>query len=173
MTIRIAESRDIPAIVELFPTVQSLHAIAEPTLFTKEPLPEVVAAEFKKMSEDSDALLLLAEDPTPCGYAYAKFVDREEGWFWHAHRVCYISHVAVRSDRRRRGVARSLILRLLSEASARGYSRIELDVWRFNQDAKIAFQQLGFEVFNERMEFRKREPNKRTTDNSGTTPLRV
>ncbi len=62
MTIRIADLHDIPALIALFRTVQSLHATAEPTLFTKEPLPEVVATEFRKMMEDSNALLLLAED---------------------------------------------------------------------------------------------------------------
>jgi hypothetical protein len=114
MNIRSADLRDIPALIELFPAVQSLHATAEPALFTKTPLPEVVATEFRRMMEDSNALLLIAEDTTPCGYAYAKFIDRDDGWFSHAHRVFYISHVVVQSDMRRRGVARSLISRLLS-----------------------------------------------------------
>lgn len=160
MTIRVANLRDIPALITLFPAVQSLHAKAEPSLFTKRPLPKLVATEFRKMMEDPKALLILAEDDVPCGYAYAKFVDRDEGWFWLAHRVCYISHVVVHRDMRRRGVARSLVSRLLTEASARGYDRIELDVWSFNQDAKSAFQKLGFAVFNERMQYIKKPPNK-------------
>ena len=159
MKIRIADVGDIPALIALFRSVHSLHATAYPTLFRIEPLEEVVATKFKKMIEDSAALLVLAEDPAPCGYIFAQFIDQEESWFWHAHRICNISHVVVRSDRRRRGVAGSLISRTLSEASARGYARIELDVWSFNSDAKNAFQKLGFEVFNERMEFRKKEPN--------------
>lgn len=162
MTIRTADLRDIPELVVLFRTVHSLHATALPALFTKEPPAKAVEAEFKQMVEDPKAMVLLAEDPSPCGYIYAQFLEREDSWFWRAGRICNIGHVVVRSDRRRKGVARALISRILSEASAKGYTRVELDVWSFNQEARTAFQKLGFQVFNERLEFRRIEPDHAT-----------
>ncbi len=36
----------------------------------------------------------------------------------------------------------------MDKANSRGYERIDLDVWSFNQDAQAAFQKLGIEVYN-------------------------
>jgi ribosomal protein S18 acetylase RimI-like enzyme len=52
---------------------------------------------------------------------------------------------------RKKGVAQQLLAALVAEADRREWSRIELDVWSFNQAAQTAFRRLGFATFNERM----------------------
>ena len=151
MRIRRSTREDVPALVDLNTIVQSLHADALPALFRKDCPRAVVMDAFERMLDDPKALWLIAEDKEPCGYIYAEFRDREESWFRPAHRICNISHIAVRRDHRKAGVARALIEAVRKEADVRGYRRIELDVWSFNGKARKAFEHLGFRVFNERM----------------------
>jgi ribosomal protein S18 acetylase RimI-like enzyme len=150
MNIRPATPLDLEALVSLNHHVQSLHAAAHPALFRGNAPHEETIAAFRKMIEDPAALWLLAETNQPAGYLYAQFHDRPQTWFRPAHRICNISHVAVHPSHRRLGIARQLVAALIVEADARGFGRIELDVWSFNQEARATFDRLGFEVFNER-----------------------
>ena len=49
------------------------------------------------------------------------------------------------------GIARALIEEAKHRAMHKGMSRLELDVWSENKEAKAAFQALGFTTFNEKM----------------------
>ncbi len=40
----------------------------------------------------------------------------------------------------------------MESACNKGISRVELDVWNFNSEAKRFYAKHGFEVFNERMQ---------------------
>jgi ribosomal protein S18 acetylase RimI-like enzyme len=152
MNIRSATISDIDALISLNAYVQSLHAGAVPSLFRTHVPADQIASAFHKMIEDPTAVWLIAEQEVPSGYLYAQFHDRPENWFRPAFRVCNISHIAVHPQSRRKGVARRMIAALVEEADKRGFGRIELDVWSFNQEARETFTRLGFQVFNERME---------------------
>lgn len=155
MKIRSAGLPDIETLITLNSFVQSLHASAIPLLFKDKPAAADIATAFQKMLSDPSAIWLLAEDEQPLGYLYAQFHEREENWFRPATRICNISHIVVSPHARRKGVAKNLIAALAQEANQRGFTRIELDVWSFNHEARAAFIKLGFHVFNERMELRR------------------
>ncbi len=156
MKIRAATILDVDALVSLNAHVHSIHVEALPLLFRNQPPVDEVAVAFRKMIEDPTAFWLLAEETTACGYLYAQFHERPENWFRAAFQVCNISHISVHPDARRKGVARQLVAAVVAEAERRDFTRIELDVWSFNQDARKVFRRLGFQVFNERMEFKSR-----------------
>jgi ribosomal protein S18 acetylase RimI-like enzyme len=155
MKIRPANLLDVEDLVSLNGHVQSIHAAAVPSFFRNQPPAFEAAGAFRRMLEDPAAVLLIAEERLACGYLYAQFHDRPENWFRPAFRVCNLSHLSVHPDARRKGVARRLIAAIVAEAEKRGFARIELDVWSFNHDARAAFRQLGFQVFNERMELKR------------------
>jgi ribosomal protein S18 acetylase RimI-like enzyme len=155
MKIRRADKQDVDALAALNAHVQSIHAAAVPSLFRNEPPALEVAEAFRGWLEDPAAFVLIAQEGLPCGYIYAQFLERPESWIRPAFRVCNISHIAVRPESRRKGVARQLIAAVEEEAARRGVTRIELDVWSFNREARETFLRIGFEVFNERMELKR------------------
>lgn len=151
MRIREATPEDVNALVELNSHVQSIHALALPAIFRNSLSKNEVADTFKKLIGDRNALWLIAEDERPHAYLLAEFQDRPATCFKLAQRICNLSHIAVRPDSRKQGLAKALIAALVLRAKARGYERIDLDVWSFNREAKAVFAKLGFQVFNERM----------------------
>ena len=152
MNIRSAVIADLDALVSLSGYVLSLHAESMPSLFRARPPAAEVAEAFRKMLEDPNGLWLIAEEEAPCGCLYAQFHDRQENWCRPPLRFCNISHIVVHPTARKKGVARQLIDAIVQEADKRGFPRVELEVWSFNKEARAAFCQLGFQVFQERME---------------------
>jgi len=84
------------------------------------------------------------DDAAPVGYLLALVHDIPENPFVRARRWCEIDQIAVDPDRRRRGIARALVLAALSAAKAEGISRVEASAWAFNDDAHEMFRRLGF-----------------------------
>jgi|HubBroStandDraft_2_1064218.scaffolds.fasta_scaffold57943_3 ribosomal protein S18 acetylase RimI-like enzyme len=164
LQVRRAGLPDIETLVSLNAHVQSLHARALPELFRDQTPSDEVASAFRKMIEDPSAVWLLAETGQPAGYLYAQFHERPESWARPAFRVCNINHIAVHPAHRRLGIARRLIAALVAEAEKRGFARIELDVWSFNQEARTTFDRLGFEVFNERRVLNRTKPFDRLSE---------
>ena len=158
MNIRRAIPSDIPALVGLNRIVHAMHVAAIPGKFRPDPPDSVVADAFTAAIEAPSSYWLLAEDERPAGFVSAEFRERAETWYMNAHRVCYIGGLVVLPDRRRRGIARALLAKLKAEASSRGVTQIELDVWTFNREARQAFASLGFHPMMERMTLAASEP---------------
>jgi len=150
MNIRRATISDVPALVELNRGTQAMHAAAVPEIFRAAPPDEVVAAAFVSSIQMPSALWLVAEDRDICGYLSADFRELPETWCRVHHRICYIASIAVAPESRRKGTARALVSELKREAEDRGVRRIELSVWSFNEEAKRAFDHLGFRPLMER-----------------------
>ncbi len=70
------------------------------------------------------------------------------------HETCYLGGIAVAPEHRRKGIARRLEEALRREAESREVDRIEPDVWLFNDEARAAFESLGFEPIAQRMRLR-------------------
>lgn len=66
--------------------------------------------------------------------------------FWHVADELQLLNIAVRPERRRRGVGRALMQHLLERAMALGAQRITLEVRRSNKAAQSLYRALGFGV---------------------------
>jgi len=53
---------------------------------------------------------------------------------------------------RRKGVATALVEYMKADAKARGFARIELDVWSFNEGALAFYETTGFTTYRRYME---------------------
>ena len=84
------------------------------------------------------------EDSVPVGYVLALLHEREENPFCSARRWCEIDQIAVDDKWRRRGIARTLVQRALTEVRRRGIREVEMNSWSFNEAAHHAFRRLGF-----------------------------
>lgn len=160
MRIRRATAADAPALVALNQSVQELHARALPDRFRSNVPAETMERAFAEMILAPSAFWLVAdaaddgENGQPIAFLSAEFRERVETWCAVAQRVCYLSGIAVAPQFRRRGIARALLTELQREATARGASCIDLDVWAFNAAARQAFERLGFCGVMERMTLR-------------------
>ena len=120
MEIRKALPEDIPAVAEL-----------EAEIF---PLGTDAAALERMRADPACPILCAVEDGTLLGYAYFRTV-LDEG---------YVGDLAVRRDRRRRGIGRALITAMCAEAECRELAFLTLEVRESNSAARSLYERSGF-----------------------------
>ncbi|MAU12812.1 MAG: hypothetical protein CL607_23515 [Anaerolineaceae bacterium] len=154
MHIRTATAADVGKLAALTMPVHQMHVDAHPDIF--KPLsvddPYLLAA-YQEMVVDHDVIIFIAEiENEPVGYLVARFKHYADNIFIHTHTTLYIEQISVAPDARGQGCGKGLMQALLSLAKERQVSRVTLDVWAFNSNAREFFASQGFIVNHSRME---------------------
>lgn len=144
ITVRQGKEGDAEVLADLNSFVQELHVAHVPQRF--KPSETVAIAEwFRTMIRNPDCRAWIAEaEGLPAGYALTVTYDRPENPFCFGRVYCEIDQIGVSPEFRRKGVARSLIERVLYEARSSGVRDVELNSWSFNAEAHDTFRALGF-----------------------------
>lgn len=146
MVIRVRQGGegDAEILADLNRFVQQLHVTNAPQQF--KPVETVeVAGWYGKMLQNHDCRAWIAEaDGLPVGYALTVYYDRPENPFCFRRVYCEIDQISVSPEFRRKGVATTLVKRVVAEARAIGIRDIELNSWSFNTEAHETFRALGF-----------------------------
>jgi GNAT superfamily N-acetyltransferase len=83
-------------------------------------------------------LVFIAEvDSLPVGYAYAEVIHRPETSFHFAYDMVYLHHITVCASQT--GLGRALMDAVRLAATEKGISLLALDVWTFNEEARLFF----------------------------------
>lgn len=153
VNVRTARIDDVPRLIALNEFARQLHVDQMPEKFRSGVPESEIAAAFEAGIENAAEFWLVAEiEGEIAGFLNAVFRSREQTWCVAAVEICYLGGIVVAPEFRRRGVARSLVSALQDEANSRSVDEIELDVFRFNEQARAAFVSLGFEPVSERMQ---------------------
>lgn len=144
ITVREAQERDIDLLVEMNRIVHDLHIAAVPAFF-KHPEPGAVAELFRSRLRQPEGRVWIASvGEVPAGYAVSVIRERPENAICSAQRFYELEEVGVLPAHRQRGVARTLVNRVLADARAQGVRDVQLTCWSFNAEAQAAFEALGF-----------------------------
>ncbi|MEP0953248.1 MAG: GNAT family N-acetyltransferase [Paracoccaceae bacterium] len=147
LTIRAANSADIPALLPLNAIVQDWHATHYPDRFRKSVDPEQVRGFFETMIEGETSFVDLAFwDAVPAGYMFTRLNANDGSPFTLPSHHLHVEHIAVGVDHRRKGIATGLIGVAKDRAQSLGCSEINLTSWDANVSAHTAFRSTGFEM---------------------------
>ena len=151
MNIRTAGKADIEEIVALNDEVHDIHVRLFPDVF--KPTEAATLTEwFASWIDDNDTIILVAEDASGLvAYLTLRKEERPAHLFAHSRRCAYIDQVCVTERYRGKGLFRALLGKAEDIARDWGMSRLELDVWSENEQAKTAFIRCGFQTYNEKM----------------------
>ncbi len=151
--VRFAVPQDAEAINVLRKEVNDLHVAGRPNHFM---------AGFGKELQDHVYLYLAGgfgyaavdeEEGQIIGMVMVDYIDRPESPYRYAERFAHIAEICVDEKHRRQGVGKRLLDFVKADAKAKGFSRIELDVWAFN-DALAFYEAEGYTVFRRFLELR-------------------
>jgi len=154
--IRPAVIGDEALLADLNGFVQQFHLASRPDHFRPTRSAELATWYRSLLEKQTTRVWIAEEDGLPVGYLAAILHDARENPFVRARRWCEIDQIAVDPSRRRRGIARSLILSAVSWARAEGIDQIEATSWSFNNAAHEVFQRLGFVPKTTRFELKSR-----------------
>ncbi len=143
-TVRLATRDELPRVNELRKTVSELHASGRPDVFRPGFCEELQQRLYTLFDDPTYEVIVACLGEVIGGFAVVQYVDRPESAYRRAGHFCHIEEFGVDEAYRRRGVGTALLAFCKSEAKRRGFERLELDVWSFNETAQKFYESAGF-----------------------------
>lgn len=154
MTVRFATEADLPAVNRLRREVNDLHVAGRPETFRPGFCPELENYVHTIMEDPALDLVVAEEDGEICGFAVLHEIRRPENPFKFADRFLDVDEFGVAASHRRQGVGTALIDFCKACAKERGFDRLELNMWEFNQNALAFYEAAGFTTYRRYMEIK-------------------
>lgn len=151
-SVRRAEARDIPAILNLLVQVDMVHHNGRPDLF-KGPATKYGAEELERILADEETPVFVCEDEQGRvrGHGFC-MMQHSGGRLLEEHTTVYIDDICVDEAARGQGVGRVLYNHILAFAREKGAYNVTLNVWTCNPGAMAFYEKLGLTPYKVGME---------------------
>lgn len=151
--VRLAKKEDLKAVNKIRKEVYLLHAKGRPDIFQPKWAEKNQMEYLQTYLSDEKLLLYVCErDSKVLGYAMVEKKEKQKSVYSNERKWCEVSDLGVSEKQRGKGVGTELFDFLKKEIKAMGYSRIELNVWEFNENAVHFYDKIGFKTFRRIME---------------------
>jgi ribosomal protein S18 acetylase RimI-like enzyme len=152
MIVRFAKENELGRVNELRKQVNDIHVEGKPDVF-KPGFGEELRDFVNVIWNDPEQQIVVAEDDgVICGFAVLHHINKPENPFMKERDFIDIDEFCVDKDHRRKGAASAMVSFIKEFAKEKGFSRIELNMWEFNQDALAFYEAAGFKTFRRYME---------------------
>ena len=153
ISIRRADGRDIPALLNLLVQVNMVHHNGRPDLFNG-PTTKYDAAELQAVLSDGSTPVFVCEDESGAvlGHSFCQFQRHTGSRLLTDVSTLYIDDICVDEAARGRGVGRALYEHILGFARESGCYNITLNVWSCNPGAMAFYERLGLVPYRVGME---------------------
>ena len=150
--IRLGKPEDAERVNALRRQVNDLHVQGRPDLCKPGFGPELQAHVMPYLNGENGYAAVDERDGRIVGMVMADYIDRPEGPYSYARRYVQVAEICVDSACRGQGIGAALLDYVKKDAREKGFSRVELDVWDFN-DALGFYEAEGFRVYRRYLEF--------------------
>lgn len=154
MLVRFARESDLAAVNRLRRQVNELHVAGKPEVFKPGFCKELEEYVFVVLRDPDKDLVVAEQDGVICGFAILHAVVRPETPYMKERRYLDVDEFCVDAACRRQGVGTALVGFLSELGRARGYERLELNMWEFNRDALAFYEAVGFSTYRRYMEMK-------------------
>ena len=151
--VRPAKREELDRVSALRRMVNDLHVAGRPAHF-KPGFGELLRSHLFQQFDDPDrfGVLVALVDGEVAGFATVQYIHRPEGPYTLPLDFYHVEEFGVDAAHRRKGVATALAAYMKEDARARGFHRLDLDVWSFNDDALAFYEAAGFTTYRRYME---------------------
>ena len=152
MPVRFAEKKDLERVNVLRRQVSDLHVAGKPEVFRPgfpRELQEYIYTVFK---DPRQAIVVNERDGVICGFAVLHHITKPESPYSYEKDYLDINEFGVDEAYRRQGVATEMMAFIREYAREKGFAKIELNMWEFNQNALAFYEAMGFTTYRRYME---------------------
>lgn len=150
--VRYAERAELARVNEIRAMVNEVHVNGRPDIFRPGFCEALQAHIYERFDAAASDVIVALMDGVVCGFATVEYVERPMSPYNLSRRYYHIEEFGVDAAYRRMGVATALIEFCRQEAVNKGFARIELDMWEFNESALQFYEAAGFRTFRRYME---------------------
>lgn len=150
--VRPADYEELARINEIRRYVNDVHVAGRPDTFRPGFCRELEQILYTRFETENWNILAAVLDGRVVGFASVEYLDRPESPYNLARRMYHVEEFGVDPAFHRMGVATALVAYMKQDAARRGYPRIELDMWEFNQGTLAFYENVGFQTYRRYME---------------------
>ena len=154
MTIRKAEEKDIPRILELLEQVLQIHADIRPDIFIPGTT-KYTADELTELLKNAEKPIYVAadEDDVCMGCAFCQLQEQPFSNNMVPFKTLFIDDLCVDREARGRHIGESLFEYVKNEAKQLGCYEVTLHVWTGNTSAEKFYEKMGMRTKERQMEY--------------------
>ncbi len=153
LKVRAARAADADALTDLLMEAENYHSRNLPDVFQTPSSPSQNRKYIMGLLLNEESAVLVAElDHCLVGFIHVNIGGYPELPIFSDEKFAVIQNIIVRENHRDQGVGKTLVLSARQWARDQALSRIQLNVWEFNQSAIGLYESLGFETINRRMQ---------------------
>ena len=150
--VRFAREEDLERVNELRRQVNDLHVAGRPDVFKPGFCDELRDYLYVIWKSPEQKIVVAEAGGTVCGFAVLNHIVRPENPFMFVRDYLDIDEFCVDKAFRRRGAASEMIRFILDFAKEQGFTRLELNMWEFNEGALAFYEAAGFKTYRRYME---------------------
>jgi len=150
--IRFAREEELGRVNELRKEVNDLHVEGRPDIFKPGFQAELGDYVYEIWKDPNKEILVAEKDGEICGFAVLNHVKKPETPFMFARSFLDVDEFCVAKEYRRQGVATEMIAFIKDYAREKGFQRLELNMWEFNEGALVFYESVGFKTYRRYME---------------------
>ena len=154
MTIRRAEVRDIPGMIELLYQVGGVHHDIRPDIFRSGALKYTPAQLDELLQDENKPIFVCDDDGFVAGYCFCVLKSFQDHETFTNRTEFYIDDLCVDENHRKQGIATALFDRVVAYARECRYDAITLNVWCGNEGAMKFYEKAGLKPRNIMMEMK-------------------
>ena len=152
--IRYAQRDELDLVNMIRKQVNDLHVNGRPDIFRPgfcDELKNHINEKFDRA--DSDVIVALEGDEI-AGFATVEYIERPESAYNLGRSIYRVEEFGVDINHQRKGIGTKLIAFIGQEAKRKGFDRVDLDMWQFNETALKFYEDLGFTTYRRYMEWK-------------------
>lgn len=142
MNIRLADSADVPALLNLLLQVGHVHHVIRPDIFNDNATKYDTQA-LLALLQDADRPVFVAEDGEVLGYCFCVHREYDGKSVSTGRRELYIDDLCVDEKHRGQGIAKALFAYVGNYARKQGIAFVTLNVWCGNESAMAFYEAMG------------------------------
>lgn len=141
--LRIAEVKDIDALLMLCKQVQDLHLKNEPAYFKKFDKEKIKTWFMERFDDAKSTIWVFSEGELVVGYALGINKTKPETEFTKQHNFFEVEHLVVDVNFRGRGIGGELLQQAIQFAKSQNMN-VEVSAWAFNTSAQELYKKNRF-----------------------------
>ena len=154
MTIRRANEKDIPKLIELLQQVLELHARIRPDVFISGTTKYTDEDLIKMVHDEDNPIYVAVNEADICqGYAFCKLQEQPFSNNMVPFKSLFIDDLCVDKEARGQHIGKSLFEYVKTQAKKLGCYEVTLNVWTGNTAAEGFYEKMGMKTKERNMEF--------------------
>jgi len=154
LTVRYAKREELEQVNHIRWQVNDLHCKGRPDFFKSNAWEDIKDIVYERFEAEESGVVVACMGDEVVGMAVVQYIHREENPFRRAIDFYHVEEFCVDENHRGQHVATALVDFMKEDAAQRGFEKMELDMWEFNESALAFYENVGFGTYRRYMEMK-------------------